>query len=116
MRVIDLLHGWQLVFYLVLIGGSALGAVSFALSYGILVRWWETAYGKLMFYLGVVLALALGLTAARIFLPPFPAWVSFVLFTMIGIMVWWLEIQFIATWWQERKEKKAVQRTAAKKK
>lgn len=105
MRLIDQLHGWQLWFYIFLIGGSAVGAILFALCYAVLTRWWEDAYGKFMMYLGAVLALALGNSASRLFFPPAP-WVSVVVTCMVFALIWWCLILFLVTYSKARRSRK----------
>jgi hypothetical protein len=106
MRVVDQLSGWQLILYLFLIGGTALPATLFPILYGSLVRWWETAMGKFLFYMGITVALSLDLSASRLFLPRYPIWVSVLVFAMIFIMVWWCLILFVKTWWRGYKKRK----------
>jgi hypothetical protein len=108
MRVVDQLSGWLLFLYLFLVVGTALPATIFPILYGFLVRWYETSWGKYLFFMGVTVGLSLDLSVSRLFLPPYPAWVSIVIFTLIFIMVWWCLILFSVTYWRGRKKRKAA--------
>ena len=110
MRIVDQIDGWQLLLYLILISGTALPATIFSIAYGLLTRWWESSFGRFMMYMGTAIALILDLTAARIWLPPFPVWVSVFIYTLIFIMTWWCLILFLRTWYREHKSHKMRER------
>jgi hypothetical protein len=104
MRIIDMLHGWQLAVYLVLIVGCAVPSTLFVVLYGTLLPWWESRMGQFMFYMGVVIALSLDLGAVRLFWQS-PPWLSFVVFIMVFIMVWWMLILFIVTYLKGKRKR-----------
>lgn len=106
MRIVDMLHGWQLFLWLFLIGGSALPAVLLPVLYATLSRFWEDAFGRFAFYQSAVIGLAMGHSAVRIFLPPAPAWVSIVIYILVFVMIWWSLILYVRTYIRARRKRR----------
>jgi MFS family permease len=106
MRLIDLLHGWQLFLFVFLVCGSAIPAIMFPITYAILADWWHSEWGRYLMFMGIVVGIALGNTTLRLFVSAAPPWVSVLLWILIFVMTWWCYILFLRTYIKARREKK----------
>lgn len=106
MRVVDMLDGWALFFFIFLIGGSTVPAVLLPILYAGLSRFWETEFGRFAFFQASIIGLAMGNSALRLFFPPAPVWVSIVLTVMIFVMTWWALILYLRTYFRARRKRR----------